>query len=157
MMNGMPGGESFRRYIPVRFGDCDPAGIVFYPRYFEMFNNLVEDWCAQELGVGFRDMHLAQHWGVPTVHLETDFVAPSELGEVLQARLQVRRIGGSSLHVAIQLCGPDDGERVRAKLVLAAMDLRERRAVPLPPEFARKASRFLVAAADDNQEQKGTA
>jgi 4-hydroxybenzoyl-CoA thioesterase len=152
----LQGGEVFRRSIPVRFGDCDPAGIVFYPRYFEMFNSVIEDWCAQELGTGFREMHLAQHWGVPTVHLETDFIAPSELGEVLQANLQVQKLGRCSLHVAIRLLGPDGGERVRAKLVLAAMDLRERRAIPLPPHFAGEASRFL-AAADDNQDQKGQA
>jgi len=150
------GGDIFRKSIPVRFGDCDPAGIVFYPRYFEMFNGVVEDWCAQELSTGFREMHLSQHWGVPTVHLETDFIAPSELGEVLQACLRVTKLGRSAMHVAIRLLGPDGAERVRANLVLAAMDLRERRAIPLPPHFAGEASRFL-AAADDNQDQKGPA
>ncbi|WP_151633706.1 acyl-CoA thioesterase [Noviherbaspirillum aerium] len=150
-------GEVFRRHIPVRFGDCDPAGIVFYPRYFEMFNGVVEDWCAQELGISFRDMHLRQHWGLPTVHLETDFIAPSELGEVLQACLQVRKLGRCSLHVAMRLLGPDGGERVRAKLVLAAMDLRERRAMPLPTEVARQAARFRAADANDNKDEKGPA
>ena len=33
----------------VRFGHCDPAGIVFYPRYFEMLNALVEDWISEGL------------------------------------------------------------------------------------------------------------
>lgn len=157
MSTDVQDGEVFRKSIPVRFGDCDPAGIVFYPRYFEMFNSVVEDWCAQELGTGFREMHLTQHWGVPTVHLETDFIAPSELGEILQACLQVQKLGRCSLHVAIRLLGPDGAERVRAKLVLAAMDLRERRAIPLPPHFASEASRFLSASADDNQDQKGPA
>ena len=34
----------FERERLVRFSDCDPAGIVFYPQYFVMFNGLVEDW-----------------------------------------------------------------------------------------------------------------
>ena len=34
----------FQTQIEVRFADCDPAGIVFYPRYFEMFNGLVDVW-----------------------------------------------------------------------------------------------------------------
>jgi 4-hydroxybenzoyl-CoA thioesterase len=35
---------SFARERIIRFSDCDPAGIVFYPQYFVMFNGLVEDW-----------------------------------------------------------------------------------------------------------------
>ena len=35
-------GKIFERNKRVRFAHCDPAGIVFYPRYFEMLNELVE-------------------------------------------------------------------------------------------------------------------
>ena len=28
----------------LRFGDCDPAGIAYYPRYFDLLNGVVEDW-----------------------------------------------------------------------------------------------------------------
>ena len=27
-----------RRIVRIEWGDCDPAGIVFYPRYFAMFD-----------------------------------------------------------------------------------------------------------------------
>ena len=37
--------SAYRATVLVRFAHCDPAGIVFFPRYMEMFNNLVEDWC----------------------------------------------------------------------------------------------------------------
>jgi 4-hydroxybenzoyl-CoA thioesterase len=134
--------RKFKVEILVRFAHCDPAGIVFYPRYFEMFNSVVEDWCAQELGMSFREMHLGQTVGLPTVHIETDFVAPSELGETLEARLSVEKLGGSSMHVAIRLAGTDGSERVRAKLVLVAMNLRERRAIPIPPDMRERAAAF---------------
>ena len=114
----------FATEVTVRFGDCDPAGIVFYPRYFEMFNNLVEDWCAQALGMSFREMHLARGMGLPTVHVETSFVAPSELGEVLRAELRVLKIGGASITLQVRLAGPAGGDRVRASLVLALMNLK---------------------------------
>lgn len=130
--------------IPVRFGDCDPAGIVFYPRYFEMFNSVVEDWCAQCLGMSFRDMHMEHGIGLPTVHIETDFVAPSQLGDLLQAQLTVDRIGGASLHIALRLLGPDGDERVRASLVLVTMHLHERRAIPLPEALRARATAFCT-------------
>lgn len=34
----------FSRARLIRFSDSDPAGVVFYPQYFVMFNGLVEDW-----------------------------------------------------------------------------------------------------------------
>ena len=41
--------QVYRSTVLVRFADCDPAGIVFYPRYMEMFNALVEDWFREGL------------------------------------------------------------------------------------------------------------
>jgi 4-hydroxybenzoyl-CoA thioesterase len=29
------------RKVRIEWGDCDPAGIVFYPRYFEMFETCI--------------------------------------------------------------------------------------------------------------------
>ena len=40
----------FERRRRIRFGQCDPAGIVFYPQYFVLFNALVEDWVSDALG-----------------------------------------------------------------------------------------------------------
>lgn len=133
----------FSTDVTVRFGDCDPAGIVFYPRYFEMFNNLVEDWCAQVLGMSFRELHLQRGLGLPTVHVETSFVAPSELGEVLHAELRVQKIGGASITLQVRLAGPAGEDRVRARLVLALMNLKERRAVPIPEPVRARIAAFM--------------
>lgn len=134
----------FKTSILVRFGDCDPAGIVFYPRYFEMINNLVEDWCAQGLGHSFRSLHMEQGLGLPTVHIETDFVAASELGETLLAELQVQKIGAASITLGIRLLGPDGADRVRCTLVLVALDLQKRSAVSLPEALRNRIARFCV-------------
>lgn len=39
----------------VRFSHCDPAGIVFYPHYFVMFNGLVEDGFNHGLAINYAD------------------------------------------------------------------------------------------------------
>lgn len=135
----------FATQVCVRFGDCDPAGIVFYPRYFEMVNNLVEDWCAQGLGMSFREMHLERGLGLPTVQIDTSFVTPSELGEVLQAELRVRKLGGASVALAVRLAGPNGEDRVRASLVLVMMHLKERRAVRIPDALRARMTAFASA------------
>lgn len=125
----------FRTEVLVRFADCDPAGMVFYPRYMEMFNNLVEDWCANGLGLSFAELHGRRGWGLPTVHLDADFIAPSFLGEVLSATISLRHLGKSSIGLAIRLCGPDGDERVHGNVVLVLMDLRSKHAVPIPRDI----------------------
>ena len=134
----------FSRSVQVRFGDCDPAGIVFYPRYFEMFNNLVEDWCAEGLGTSFRELHGVRGLGLPLASVTTDFVATSKLGEVLRAELSVTKIGGSSITVAIRLRGDDGGERVRATLVLVLMDLKSARATRIPEPMRARIAQFQL-------------
>ena len=48
--------QAFTTERRVRFADCDAAGIVFFPRYFEMLNALVEDWFTQGLGVDYAQL-----------------------------------------------------------------------------------------------------
>lgn len=132
----------FAREVLVRFGDCDPAGIVFYPRYFEMFNNMVEDWCAHGLGTSFRELHQKRGLGLPTISIQTDFVAPSRLGDMLRAELQVEKLGGASLTVAIRLMGEDGAVRVRASLVLVLMELNTMRATRIPDAMRARIAQF---------------
>jgi 4-hydroxybenzoyl-CoA thioesterase len=136
---------SFQTQVLVRFADCDPAGMVFYPRLMEMFNNLVEDWCSAGLNFSFDDIVIKRGWGLPTVHLEADFIAPCRLGEVLTANLFVRSVGTSSVSADIVLCGPDQTDRVRGKVVLVLMDRHDTRAMPLPEALRSSIKAFVVS------------
>jgi 4-hydroxybenzoyl-CoA thioesterase len=135
-------GLTYHGDVLIRFAHCDPAGIVFFPRYMEMFNNLVEDWCRDELDISFADIPAGQGYGLPTVHLKVDFVAPSTIGETLSATLRVLSIGTSSLRVAIALQGPDGGDRVRAEIVLVVTDPRAHRAVAIPDDLRQRIAAF---------------
>ena len=88
--------QTFTTTRRVRFADCDAAGIVFFPRYFEMLNGVVEDWFAGPLGASFRELHLKRHVSVPTAAVEARFIAPSRLEDELTFSLTVIRLGGAS-------------------------------------------------------------
>lgn len=119
---------------PVRFAHIDAAGIVFYPRYFEMLNVAVEEYFAREIGVDFAVMHLDRHIGVPTVKLEAEFASPSRLGDLLDFRLDVARVGRSSLELAVQVrCGED--VRFNGRAVLVCMDLDSGRPLAWPADM----------------------
>jgi len=89
-------GQIFTTRRRVRFADCDAAGIVFFPRYFEMLNGVVEDWFAGPLGLSFRELHLERHVSVPTAAIEARFLVPARLEDDLDFTLAVTRLGGAS-------------------------------------------------------------
>lgn len=91
---------SYRRTIPVEFNHCDPAGIVFYARYFEMTNSVCENFFAEVVGRSYAEV-MAAGEGVPTARLEADFRLPSRLGDRLDWTLTVLRVGRSSLDLAL--------------------------------------------------------
>ena len=112
---------SYSREIQVEFNHCDPAGIVFYPRYFEMTNSVVENFFNDVVGRSFASMHRGADNGVPTVSLAAEFVAPSRLGDKVLFSLKVEKLGRSS--VSLKIAGHMGAElRLRVALTLVWID-----------------------------------
>jgi 4-hydroxybenzoyl-CoA thioesterase len=87
-----------RRTIRIEWGDCDPAGIVFYPRYFEWF-----DACTlalfQAAGSLKGDLEARQGIAIPMVDLRSRFLIPSGFGEELIFETTITRFGRSSFDI----------------------------------------------------------
>lgn len=124
----------FERDELIRFQHCDPAGIVFYPRYVEMINATVEDWFAAVVGIPFAEIHVTRNVAIPAVALSVDFSAPSRLGEVLTFGLAVERLGTSSVALVIN-ASCDGAPRLAAKLTLVFIDKTDMRPRPWPQDF----------------------
>lgn len=116
---------SYTRLIQIEFNHCDPAGIVFYPRYFEMTNSVIENFFADVAGRSFAQMHRGVPNGVPngvpTARIEADFIAPSRLGDKVLFLLHITKIGRSS--IALTITGRLGAEtRMHAHLTLVWVD-----------------------------------
>lgn len=111
----------YERLIQIEFNHCDPAGIVFYPRYFEMVNSVIENFFADVIGRSFASMHNGASNGVPTVAMEAVFQKPSRLGDKVRFTLRVEKVGGSSVKMWIEGHGAD-GLRLRVGMTLAWID-----------------------------------
>lgn len=106
----------FETVQKVLFRHCDPAGIVFFPRYFEMMNDCVEAFFDEALGWPFET--LLTKAGIPTAAISTEFRAPSRHGDVLTLSLAVTRLGGTSLGYAMDaVCAGELRFRTAATLV----------------------------------------
>ncbi|MGQ4879628.1 acyl-CoA thioesterase [Billgrantia sp. LNSP4103-1] len=120
----------------IRFQHCDPAGIVFYPRYYEMLNSVVEDYFADVVGHDFNRLHVESRTGVPTARIETDFHAPSRLGETLIFELAIRHVGRTSLALrTVARCGEE--LRLTCDSTLVFVDLESGRPLPWPDTLRR--------------------
>ncbi len=100
----------------ILFKHCDPAGIVFFPRYFEMINDCVEVFFDTELGFSFVEIH--KYGGVPTAEISAKFSAPSRHGDKLDIRLECIKIGRASLTLEIKaICGEETRFTANSALV----------------------------------------
>jgi 4-hydroxybenzoyl-CoA thioesterase len=128
---------TFATQFLVRFAHVDPAGIVFFPRYFEMLSAAAEDWFAQSLGLDFATMHLEQQCGVPSVRIDTEFHKPSRLGDELTITVQPLRVGNSSCDVQVHfLCA--DELRVKFTMTLVWTSFKSFKSAPWPEELRKR-------------------
>jgi 4-hydroxybenzoyl-CoA thioesterase len=126
---------AFEARTRVRFADCDPAGIVFFPQYLVMLNTLVERWFDEGLGIAYHAFVGERRLGLPTVRLEVDFTAISRHGDDLVQRLAVARAGRSSLELQTTFHGADDELRLRVRQVIVCTSLEDHRPRPLPGDL----------------------
>jgi 4-hydroxybenzoyl-CoA thioesterase len=135
----------FERPLRIRFAHCDPAGIVFFPQYLVMINNLVEDWVSDALGVPYAELLGARRTGLPTVSLQCEFIAVSRMGDDVMLGLTVERVGGKSLSLQIGCrCGDEQRMRIRQVLVFTSLDTH--RAIAIPTDLRSAIERFTSKA-----------
>jgi 4-hydroxybenzoyl-CoA thioesterase len=96
-----------RRTIRIEWGDCDPAGIVYFPRYFEHF-----DACTNALfeHAGLFKPHMLKSYGIagiPVVDMKARFMAPSRFGEDVVVESTIAKWGTSSFVVQHRLMKGD--------------------------------------------------
>ncbi|HRK17805.1 MAG TPA: thioesterase family protein [Hyphomicrobiaceae bacterium] len=127
----------------IRFHHCDPAGIIFYPQYFVLFNELVEDWFTKGLEVSFVEQITKDRVSIPMGRVECDFIAPSKIGDILRFCLRVARIGKSSIKLAIEVRHHEE-IRVRANLTVVLASLETLRSVAISDDLRARMSRYLI-------------
>ena len=116
----------------IRFHHCDPAGIVFYPQYFYLLSEAMEDFMAaagkpqhEQIGV------LKRGW--PIIKLDVDFLKMSRYGDRIAIDVVVRRVGGARLGLDYVIRGPA-GERLQASPTIVHVDLVTQKAMTIPDD-----------------------
>ena len=109
----------------IRFRHTDFAGIVFYPRFLEMLNDLVEDWFDEALDRPFSKIHETN--GIPTVDLKVQFKNAARIGEILTKKLWVRELKSSSVICGFQFINQQDKTVLEGEVTLVNVAIAEDR------------------------------
>jgi acyl-CoA thioesterase FadM len=126
--------KAWRTEVFIRFSHCDPAGIVYFARYFDIANGVIEDWFSQSLGLAYADFLLRRRIGLGYASCHVDFAAPGFMGDRMTFAVLIEQIGRSSLALRVEAYR---GEQpiLSARLTIVATSLAEHRAIPLPDDL----------------------
>lgn len=130
----------------IRFQHIDYAGIVFYPRFLEMLNGLVEDWFEEALERPFSKMHETN--GIPTVDLKVQFKKAARLGEILTKFLWVKNMGGASLLCGFKFEDESGAICLEGEVTLVNVAFKDNKggikAEPFSEEMKEKISKYVI-------------
>jgi 4-hydroxybenzoyl-CoA thioesterase len=133
----------FVREYPILFSHCDPAGIVYFPRLFDLLHTAMEDWFTFGLQERFADLLMKKQLGTPTVSTKVDFLSPARFGDTLRIELKVLRAGRSSIDLAFdaflgtQPC-------FRALHTICIFSRETHKAVPIPDDLRERMQAYVV-------------
>lgn len=89
-----------RRQLTIEWGHCDPAGIVFNPRFFEFFDT--STWLLFDAALGVKPEDLAATFdimGIPLVDARAEFRKPAKFGDTIEIASRVSEFRRSSFDV----------------------------------------------------------
>lgn len=131
---------AFETMRPLRFGDCDPSGIAYFPSYMNILVGVTEDLFA---GVDWPWPRLARERNIttPTVRLDVTFTHPGFEGDALAWRCTVVRIGRTSLDLVHEVAAAEPLWRAEQRLVATKLDTH--RPVPWPDDLRNALETYL--------------
>ncbi|MEO8145579.1 MAG: acyl-CoA thioesterase [Betaproteobacteria bacterium] len=92
--------------VQLQWGECDPAGIIFYPTYFRWFDAATWNMFA---AVGYHAKRMrAEHLAMPLVAADCEFKSPAGQEDRCEVRSRIMRWGGKSFVVGHEVVRSDD-------------------------------------------------
>jgi 4-hydroxybenzoyl-CoA thioesterase len=135
----------FRRQLTIAWGDCDPAGIVFNPRFFEMFD--ANSWMLFEAALGVKARDLASTYGIVGIALvdaRANFLKPAKFGDKIEMASRVSEFRTSSFDIEHKLTVAGElaveGRETRVWAVRDTADPHGIATAPVPADVIEKFS-----------------
>ena len=132
--------------VQVRWGDVDAAGIVFYPRYFEMFETCISTLFERATGLTkFQMLRTYEFSGYPVVQARAQFLASAKYGDDVIAETSISEFRRSSFDVRHRVLNDGklavDGFETRVWVARHPDDATRLKAKPIPEDVIARFAR----------------
>jgi 4-hydroxybenzoyl-CoA thioesterase len=131
------------RRTRIEWGDCDPAGIIFYPRYFEIFD--VSTTMLVECALGMKKIDYLKAYAIaghPVVETRAKFRLPTRFGDEVAIESALVACGRSSFKIEHRLTVAGvlaaEGFETRVWAVRDPDDEKRIRSQAIPPEVVAR-------------------
>jgi 4-hydroxybenzoyl-CoA thioesterase len=129
--------QTNRRDVRIVWGDCDPAGIVYYPRYFAMFDDSTTALFERVLGMTkYQFLEAYDFAGYPMVDTRAKFSIPNRFGDDVVIETAITEFRRSSFDIHHRLLKDDklsvEGFETRVWVGRDPEDASRIRSVPIP-------------------------
>lgn len=134
-----------RRDVQIQWGDCDPADIVYYPRYFAMFDDSTSA-LFEAAGCSKRDLvRIYGLVGIPMVDTRAKFYIPSTYGDRITIESRVEKVNRSSFEVTHKVLKGEalaiEAFETRVLVGRDPADPAKLKSVPVPNDIVAKLMR----------------
>ena len=144
-MSSTPKKKSFVTQLQVRFGDVDPAGIVYFPKIYDYIHEAFEELWDVHVGKRYYYLIAEETLGFPLVHSEVDFKHPLHFGDRPTVRVTCFKVGRSSLGLRYRIM-LDDLLCVEAEMTVVCVELESLDAVEIPERYRKRFEEILEPA-----------
>ena len=134
--------RSFVTQLSVRFGDVDPAGIVYFPKIYDYLHEAFEDLWDVHVGRRYYYLVGSEKLGFPLVHSEVDFKHPLHFGDRPTVRVTCFSIGKSSIGLRYKIM-LDDILCAHARITVVCVELDTLETLSIPEDYRERFEAIL--------------
>jgi len=133
------GGAAFRWSMPVRFGDTDPYGVVFFVSYFRFMKEALDEFlraCGLPPERTYRDAEAGR--GLPVTASSARFLAPARYGDILDIEVTAATFSEKAVTFRFRIGRIPEGEEVATgEITCVAIDAGWR-PIAIPQEWRER-------------------
>ena len=131
----------------IYWGECDPAGIVYTPKFLDMSFQAMEHFWLEHVAIGWLDLQAEQDITTPMVHVEMDFTAPARSGDHISIWFGIEKLGRSTIHYRARgMMG--DQPLFLVRIISSMVDQKIFKSVAIPDAIREKLTPFVLPESD---------
>lgn len=137
----------FVKEARVRFGHADPAGIAYYPRFFEWFHDAFEAMFEAMFQRSYAEVLAESQCGFPAVQAACEWRRPARFGDLVQIEVFISRLTERSATFEYRV-KKDGALLATASVKVAGMHLTQHRPMAFPPHIRTVFEGYVEADGD---------